>query len=912
MVFAVAQDYINRKRPRKLLRLVEDAFGTLTEQDGEESLVRWALARDRLSQESLRECLGIKLERVAEGRPCRLESLFVEREILTEEETKTRPWEEGKRIGKYWVRREIARGGMGVVYEAEDPELKRTVALKVRREGREGEEAVERFLREARIAAGLRHPNIIGVHEVGTLEDGAQYIAMDYVAGPTLAEAMQAGKTTQEELLRMMEEVGMAVAFAHGHGVIHRDLKPQNVLLENGERVVLTDFGLARTETGTGRLTMSEELIGTPAYMAPEQARGRTREIDERTDVYALGVMLYEILAGRMPFEGKTPVDVLDRIEKEEPKRPSSWGRKIPKELETICLKAMEKEKRRRYQHASEFAEDLARFRCGEPIRARPISVWGRWVRKARKNPVLAIAGAATCVALLGSIASWIATRRGATREAARIRATQQRREAALKKVSVYQTTILQVQAYRRKTPRNTLKEARDRLAPVLSGIDTFIREWPNEPQGYYLRAKMKMALDDDAGAAEDLKVAVAKSPDFRPGWTFLGLLDDRMSGLECSGAPIRPTDQERKIRLERTLEISRRGWIYGREHEEAERWGLACTEEDQVMALIMQTYSEGHIHGLDCGPDHSQTTTILQQGVDRYSSAECALRLSYLGSDRSVRMTWLDTAISLEPGFAHAYFQRCLLHGESGEWDKMLADAKMATELSETVGEYWHELGNARHCLGDTAGAMEAFTKAVNLMRNPAMAHYNLGTVLLEQHRFEDAMERFRRAIALESRYANAWNTLGLALHGTKKPAEALLAYGRALELNPNHAKTHFNRGNLLMREFREHARAADDYLRATQLDPKYAEAFLNLGRMYLLMQKPDEALRAFDSAIAIREVYPLAWWGVGDARVAKKEWEPAIGAYERALEQGGPKWGHRSMVEQALRRAQEGRSGE
>ncbi len=886
-------------------RMVRNAFGAEPgSPEPDRELLERILAEKRITPEQSKECIQLLLDRRASGSTCLLVEVLQEKGYLG---TAAPPKEWEERIGRYWVRREIARGGMGVVLEAEDPELKRTVALKVLREEREDQ--VRRLLREAQIAGGLKHPSIIAVHEVGTAKGergrDLHYIAMDYVPGPTLADRIKERETPEPELLKILEEVARAVGYAHERGVVHRDVKPSNVLVDGTGRAILTDFGLARLETGTSRLTMSEELIGTPAYMAPEQARGRTKEIDERTDIYALGAMMYEILTGRLPFEKKTSQELLAQIVTEEPKPPSAVKPGIARDLETICLKAMEKEKHRRYAHATELAEDIARHRRAEPIRARPISAWGRWVRRARRNPVLALAGAAICVVLFGSIASWIATRRGATRETARIRATQERREAALKKLAIYQVQIGEVTKYRRRTARNTLAEARERLAPVLAGLAAFIDGWPNEPQGYYLRAKAKMALDDDAGAAEDLKVAVAKSPDFRPGWTLLWLLHERAEQLVMplsTGA----TKQELEIRAERSLEMSRRGWIKGREQEEAERWGLAFTEDDHVMDLILQDYQYWHVHDLDCVSDHSREKAILQQGVDKYLSAECAMRLSLTCLDRSEQMTWIDKAISLEPGYPHAYFIRAHRHSARREWDKYLADAKMATELKPTVGEYWMMLGSARSMLGDTAGAREAYTKAVNLMRNPALAHHLRGLLSLGQRHFEDAIEDFRCTIALDSRFADAWCDLGGAFHSAKKAAEALQAYGRALELNPKHARAHLFRGDLLI-QLGEYARGADDFLRATQLDPMSAEAFCGLGVAHLLMKKPDDALRAFESAIAIREVYPLAWCGVGDARAAKKEWKSAVSAYERALEQVGAEWDQRPKVEQALRRARE-----
>ncbi len=258
-----------------------------------------------------------------------------------------------ERIGKYRLERVIARGGMGIVYEARDPVLRRKVALKVLRRERCSTEALDRLKREAGITARLRHPNIITVLEAGSCESWeTSYIALEYIEGRTLSEAVLEEKTP---LTRMVESVARAVAYAHDRGVLHCDLKPSNVLLERSGRVVLTDFGLARSMP----CEASWEIVGTPAYMAPEQAAGELREIDERTDVYGLGALLYETLLRRPPFEGKTALEILGQIRWHEPPGLEAPGSGA---AEAICRKAMSKEKSRRYPTARAFAEALSEF----------------------------------------------------------------------------------------------------------------------------------------------------------------------------------------------------------------------------------------------------------------------------------------------------------------------------------------------------------------------------------------------------------------------------------------------------------------------------------------------------------------------------------------------------------------------
>ncbi|HXG61588.1 MAG TPA: serine/threonine-protein kinase, partial [Planctomycetota bacterium] len=284
--------------------------------------------------------------------------------------------------GRYEIVREIGRGGMSVVYEARDRRLGRRVALKVLREV-----GPERVRREAEAAARLRHPNVVAVHEVGP-----DYIVMDLVAGRTLAEAMP--ELDRGERLRILEAVAAAVAHAHAHGVVHRDLKPANVLLEPDGRVVLTDFGLARLVGGED-LTRTGAVVGTPHYMAPELVRGEGHRAGPAADVWSLGVMLYEALSGRRPFDGATPLAIYERIVHADPEP-------LPGDFGAIAARALEKDPARRYPDAGAMAEDLRRARAGEPIRARRVGPLGRLWRRARRKPRIA----ALAVLALGALAA--------------------------------------------------------------------------------------------------------------------------------------------------------------------------------------------------------------------------------------------------------------------------------------------------------------------------------------------------------------------------------------------------------------------------------------------------------------------------------------------------------------------------
>jgi WD40 repeat protein len=347
----------------------------------------------------------------------------------------------GPAVPGYEVFEELGRGGMGVVYRARQVSLDRVVALKMILAGvHAGAEDLARFRREAEAAARLQHPNIVQVYEVGEA-DGRPFIALEYVDGGSLADRLDGTPLPARAAARLVEALAGAVSHAHRQGVVHRDLKPANVLLVVGQDSnpvgketglescptnwvpKITDFGLAKRLDVSARQTASGAILGTPSYMAPEQAGGRGREVGPAADVYALGTILYECLTGRPPFKEATPLETLLQVVAEEPVPPTRRHPPVPADLETVCLKCLQKEPARRYASAEALADDLGRFLAGEPIRARPLSglEWAvRWVR--RRPALAAVYGLILLVLVLGGVvggATWLWQRAETARRAA-------------------------------------------------------------------------------------------------------------------------------------------------------------------------------------------------------------------------------------------------------------------------------------------------------------------------------------------------------------------------------------------------------------------------------------------------------------------------------------------------------------
>ncbi len=305
----------------------------------------------------------------------------------------------------YEVLDELGRGGMGVVYRAHSAGLGRPVALKmIRAGGRAGPEAVARFRAEARAVARLRHPNIVRVHEVGEA-GGHPFFVQELVEGGTLADRVRLAPLPARAAARLVETLARAMHHAHEHGIVHRDLKPQNVLVTAEGTPKIIDFGLAKQFDAEADATPSGVILGTPGYMAPEQAAGRTGVVGPAADVYALGAILYELVTDRPPFRAETPLDTVLLVLHEEPVPPRLLQPRVPRDLETICLRCLEKDPARRYASALDLAGDLGRFLNDEPIAARGAGLVERLGKMARRRPGLAalVAAAACLVALLVS-----------------------------------------------------------------------------------------------------------------------------------------------------------------------------------------------------------------------------------------------------------------------------------------------------------------------------------------------------------------------------------------------------------------------------------------------------------------------------------------------------------------------------
>jgi serine/threonine-protein kinase len=800
----------------------------------------------------------------------------------------------------YRVEALLGRGGMGVVYRAWHLRLGRAVALKMLLAGPSARpEELERFLREAQTVAGLRHTNIVQVHDVGDV-DGRHYFTMELVEGGSLAEQILGVPQPARQAAALVATLAEAVQAAHQSGIIHRDLKPSNILLTRDGTPKVTDFGLARQLEGNGGLTLSGVPVGTPSYMAPEQARGDNRALGPATDVYALGAILYELLTGRPPFRADSAAATLQQILTEEPVPPVRLNTRVPRDLTTICLKCLSREPGRRYASAAALAEDLRRFLRGEPIAARPTGRLERLARWARRRPAAAALLALTLLVVttvLGGagwlIGRWMVTA-GAVAEDLREADRLQQRSAFPKAATALERARSRlgdngpfwlypvVEEARRdhqflvrlekiRLNRYTLTEGQSSHGAVLrfnnvradrayakAFRDHGLGGPPHDPEGAAARVRASKWAAHIVAALDDWAVATADPA--RQEWLL---------GVARRADPDPWRDRVRE----------RAAWRDGKALAKLAR---AARPGEQPVPLLLALGERLSAVGED-------GVGFLRRVREQYPKdfwANFTLALALHGAGRRGRgdparaLTFYQKALAIRPGaIAVQNDLGLVLIDRHWLWDyDREAGPGAITFFHQLVRDAPHfapaanNLGVALARTGIWAVAVLSYRDALRIDRRFAPAYVNLGEIRAGSGYFEEAIGHYRKALKVDPDFSRAHYLLGLALVAKGRRDEADDYYPEGVKPL---ART---RGQALHE-------AVDFYRHAKQCDPRWAPA-----RNTLHLPSPDEArlkeaIDHYRQAVRLEPQIGVFHGTLGQALLARGEFTEAEAEIRRSL---------------------------
>jgi serine/threonine-protein kinase len=829
----------------------------------------------------------------------------------------------------YEVQTVLGRGGVGVVYRARHLRLQRIVALKMLLAGASATaEERERFLREARAVAGLRHPNIVGIFEVGEV-DGRPYFTMEYVEGGSLAQKLAGAPQPALQAAVLVATLAGAMHAAHQAGIIHRDLKPANVLLAGDGTPRITDFGLARRLEGGGELTLSGVPMGTPGYMAPEQARGQKDVIGPATDVYALGAILYEMLTGRPPFRAQTAVATLQQVLAEGPVPPARLNSGVPRDLETVCLKCLRKQPEQRYGSARELADDLGRFLRGEPVAARRVGV-AEAVRKwVWRRP--AAAGLLAVVVLLvvaGGVGAWLLSQQRADARARQAQTDQEVRgalerargllEEGWQAGDLTKLTQARIEASRaediarsggasaavRQEAEAFQEDATERLERVekdralleamqdvsvpletlASAHDT--ASWPlglAQPGAdeQYAAAFLRWGLDVDRTPEAEVVARLGTEPD--------AVVQELIAGLDGwmleRRRQKRPQAQWRRLfRVAERLDGSERrrrlrALLVGETPARAEGvaglvgvrspwpapWELA---HGNTWRTLLELRRE-----IDLRTEPVLTVVLL--------ASACAAVGDAAGAEQVLRQ-----AVTARP-------EEAVLLGAMGK----LLERQGRSRLAEAIGYYRAARSRRRHlglALSRALVVAGKANEADEVLRElaPRQGHdpnpaffYLLGATRMSQHRYREAEVAYREAIRLKPDWAEAHSNLGAALYRQQRYSQAEAACRKALDLRPDCPEAFTNLSNALVHQGKP-GEAEAACRKALDLRPDYAEAYTNLGNALVHQGKRAEGEAAYRKALSLNPDLAEAHNNLGNSLLARKRYGEAEAAYRKAID--------------------------
>jgi tetratricopeptide (TPR) repeat protein len=851
----------------------------------------------------------------------------------------------GTVIGPYKLVQEIGEGGMGTVWMAQQTEpVKRLVALKVIKLGMDSRQVITRFEVERQALALMDHPNIARVFDAGTTANGRPYFVMELVKGVPITKYCDEHRLTPRQRLELFIPVCQAIQHAHQKGIIHRDIKPSNVLIASydGRPVPkVIDFGVAKATgqqlTEHTLVTGFGTVVGTLEYMSPEQAELNQLDIDTRSDIYSLGVLVYELLTGTTPLEKKrlkeaAMLELLRVIREEEPPRPSTrlleskdtlpsisaqrqmepakLTKLVRGELDWIVMKALEKDRNRRYETANGFAADVHRYLADEPVLACPPSGWYRFRKFARRNrgAVLTAVAALVLVVVAGAgIWSWQhqQTLRGAEK-AFHAELTRRSVEALLEQIKELHRRALWQQA------DNLLEQAEQQLGPegdpalrdqvaqarrhtaFLKRLDkirldksALVKGWPSAAGALaeYPKAFLENGFDVVHGDPGEL---AAKLKDSEVRDYLLAALDDW--AME-EGSTKEGRDRSRRI-MAITADATGQAWRGQLGASLLSGNGLAglydlynaIPENERTPAIIIAAARQ---LGQDDG-NRRLESGLRQYPSDFWLHFEIGSRSSYT-SDRCIGA--FRAALAIRPETPFARYNLGVAMRAKKEDAAAIAEFRAAIRLDPNYVLAHYYLGMVLHHKKEYDAASAAFKEAIRLDPKWAYPHDGLGTVLHAKKDYEGAIAKykeairlFKEAIRLDSEFAVPHSNLGYVLYDRKEYDAAIAKYEEAIRINPKFAAAHNGLGNVL-RQKNKYDAASAKYKEAIRLDPSYAPPHNGLGNLLYDRKEYDAAIAEYKEAIRLDPSDALPHIGLGNVLYDRKEYDAASAKYKEAI---------------------------
>ncbi len=721
-----------------------------------------------------------------------------------------------REFGKYTLLGEIARGGMGIVFRAHQTDPKRNVALKVLRS--DDPQQGERFLREVELAARLVHPSILPVFEVGE-EDGHRFFTMELIEGKPLDSWLAEDVPPMSRKVEVLRDVARAVQHAHEQKVVHRDVKPSNILVDREGHAWVTDFGIAREMDVPSTLTGTGLAVGTPCYMSPEQALGDPARIDARCDVYGLGAVLYEALTGRPPFSGKTEVEIIEKVLHEDLTPPRDVAPEVPLDLERIVLKAMDKEPEVRYASAAEFADDLQRFLRGEPVLADPGGpLYRRWRRLKKNKPLAAALVVFAVLVVVGEVIFLTQYDRLHDEKAAIAQREAQRAEAR----NAYERGLL----------------ARGKAA--VEAFTAAITADPSFTEALFERGKARIATGEYDKAVADLSQAISQQAEMAYAYYWRGVI--RQDYFDRPEEARQDFEQAARLDPESDLGLLAQGALLeaqGKPAEAEERYSQAI-ERAPKSALGYQRRAKVRI------------------GLGKIDDA----------------VTDSRHALQIDPASAPALHNLAVALSQHGKFDEAIEALTKAIALNPRNPLHYHSRGVAKHQKKEFKAAIQDYSHAIALDPRQAMTFHCRARALYELGQLQDAFLDCKLAIAIAPDFCEPYAARGMIAFQRELYPNAIRDFEaflkRAPEDHPGRAAVEAlldparkrlsveGDRRILVEEWiaqaedaymaRDLDRAEGCYERALELDPRLGMAHYGLACVFARRFEPYREFRNFD----------------------------------------------------------------